>query len=122
MKYKIDLQKNNKLENFELQKNNIGTVHIQDKMGKDITNEANVLLTLSREALLGFGKSLIRYAHEKEALGGPLHFYRTTDPEELPETLGLILTPQSVEPILGEKLEKSIDQIIKKQDDKHDKL
>jgi hypothetical protein len=122
MKYKVELQKNTEFENFELHKNNIGTVHIQDKMGKDITNEANILLTLSREALLGFGKSLIRYAYEKEIMGGPLHFYRTTDTDELPETLGLILIPQSVEPILGEKLEKSIDQIIKEQDNKYEKL
>lgn len=111
MKYTLTLKRPGALETYEKNRDNVATVDVRGKNGKLIKN-CTVKLYLSKNAMLGLGKSLIRYAHEQGGMSSPLHFYRLQRGEDLMENLGIFIATESVEPIIGEDVFKTIDEII----------
>jgi len=108
MKYTVQLKPTLKIEAFEEKRDNTALIYIQNKEGRNTTNQCRVEVRLNKDALLGFGKSLIRYAYEREKIGGPLQMHPIR-PKDIMQTLGLVLHPESVEVIIGENLDKTID-------------
>lgn len=111
MKYKVVVKKPKILEDFEKKRDNVATVIVRS-YGKEIKN-CTVKLYLNKNAMLGMGKSLIRYAHNKEGMKSPLHFYRIHPGEDLMQNLGIFLASKSIEPIIGNAELGIIDDIIK---------
>ena len=101
MKHIVLLKKSYALENFEKEGNNIVSLHVQDISGNNITNDCKVQLTISKNGLLGLGKELIRYAYEPNKEGHHWHLDPARPNTSLVQTLGIFLTPQSIEPIIG---------------------
>ena len=87
MKYILALNKFLEVENFEKKRNNTAYIHIKNKKGEYITDQCTVKIILNNDGMLGLGKSLIRYAYEKEKIGGPLHFYKAQPDKAIIETL-----------------------------------
>ncbi len=112
MKYILALNKSLEVENFEKNRDNTTYIHVKNKKGEYITDQCTVKIILNDDGMLGLGKSLIRYAYEKEKVGGPLHFYKAQPNEAIIETLGIILVPESAEPIIGENIDKPIDEYL----------
>lgn len=114
MKYTILLKKIESPENFDEKRDNIVYINVKTIAGKNITNESKVTILLNKDSMLGLGKSLIRYAYEKEKVGGPFHFSPIRPNEGIIETFGIILLPQSAALILGENIDKPIDDYLNK--------
>jgi hypothetical protein len=72
---------------------------VYNKKGLNITADCKVMFSLSRNAMLGLGISLIR-SHQKNKNCGPQHFYPIKSDEDIVQTLGLLLAPNSVESII----------------------
>jgi hypothetical protein len=119
MKYIVQLSNNLKPEDFEKKRDNTALVYIQNKEGHCIPDQCIISVNFNQDALLGFGKSLIRYAYERQNIGGPLHI-RPIKPKDIVQSLGLVLHPKSVEVIIGENLDKTINAYLKKEDNTHD--
>jgi len=115
VKYKVVIKKPNALENFEKKRDNVATVSIRKKEKLSCEGE-RVNLFLSKSAMIGLGKSLIRWAKEKEKFKNDvLHFYRMKPSEDLVQNLGVFVASDSVEPIVGIENSETIDSIIKTQ-------
>lgn len=112
MNYIVLLKKTDLVENFEKEKNNTASLQIQDVNGNNVTNNCKVKLTISRNGLIGLGKELIRYAYTVEKEGSHWHLDPARPDEGLVQTLGIFLTPQSAEPIIGYSELGQIDQIL----------
>jgi len=100
MKYKVEIAKPQSLEIFEKNRDNTASICIRSKKGEKLPH-CEVRLYLSKNAALGLGKELIRYACEKEKAINPWHFYHAQPDSDITQTLGILLAPDSVEPILG---------------------
>lgn len=90
------------LENFEKADNNLCRVILLDtKQGNKILDPSNymVQLQLSRDGLLGLGNELIRLAHKFHS--GLHHHLMPSEREPFSQTLGIVLTPDSCETIIG---------------------
>lgn len=112
MKYVVNLDRISGAENFDEKKDNILLVHVKGIGGEDIASKCKVKFSLSKDSMLGLGKSLIRYAHEKEKIGGPLHFDKMRPNNGIIATLGVFLIPESVELIVGEHTDEPINQYL----------
>ncbi len=111
MKYEVSIQKNQEIEPFEKNRDNIGMLYVQEIDG--INNKTcKIKLSMSKSAMLELGKKLIRDALEVEG-ECILHFYPTRPDCSIVETLGVFLHPDSVEPIVMDDIEPSIDNILK---------
>lgn len=97
MKYVIDIE-DDENDKFDIPADNVGTVKVYDKENNDITSKSKVQLFLSRNALLGLGTELIRFAHQYRE---GKHFH--IDPAEadyIVQSLGIFLAPNSAELIV----------------------
>ena len=113
MVYKVCLTKPVAQEDFEKHQNNVATISIQDKKGNFVTDNCNIVLSLSKNAMLGLGKELIREVHREGHSGDMTHFYPARPGEGLVISFGIIIHPESVEPILGNDDFESIDSYTK---------
>ncbi len=86
-------------------------ITVQTIQNADNIKDCKVQLFMSKNAMLGLGKELIRAAHEK-GVGDITHFYPSTSHPGYSQTLGVIVHPESVEPILGDDEFETIDNII----------
>lgn len=107
MKYVIDIE-NDENDDFERLADNVGVLQVFDCNGNEITKSSKVSLFLSKNALIGLGTELIRLAHNyKEGR----HYHLEPASKELTvQTLGVFLTPDSCELIVGCSDEKNIDE------------
>lgn len=99
MKYEVVIKKNKEKDEFEIIGDNTAIMWVNDKQGEKITKPCNVKLYLSRNAMLGLGKELIRAA-QRDFKGDVWHFYPVQSRESIYESLGIILMPESVEPVV----------------------
>ncbi len=113
MKYTVLLTKPSEKEYFEKEQNNVAVISVTTKTGKNITNDCLVTIVLNKDAMLGLGKSLIRFAYEKDKVG-PLHFYKIESNSGVIQTLGICLAPESAEPIIGKHVDKPIFEYLNK--------
>jgi len=100
MEYKVKLKRTS-IEDFEKDRNNTAILTLQAKDSFQLPKTCEVKLFLSKNATLGLGKSLIRYAHEKRKVGHHWHLDPIRPNESLVQTLGIYVLPDSVEPIVG---------------------
>lgn len=107
MKYVIDIE-NDENDDFEKQANNVGVLQIYDDKGNNITESSKASLFLSKNALLGLGTELIRLAHNYQE--GRHYHIEPANEEMMVQTLGIFLTPESSELIVGCSEEDVIDK------------
>ena len=101
MKYSVDIKKPITIEDSEISKNNIIDLYIQDESGQNITKQCKIIAHLSKDAMLGLGKSLIRRATGNYERGNPMHL----DPiiqNYIVQAYGIFLHPKSVATIIGD--------------------
>lgn len=98
MKYEVDIN-NDDNDVFENKADNVGMLQVFDNEGNEITEQSTVSLFLSENALLGLGTELIRMAHNYKE-GKHYHVEPATN-DLMVQTLGLFLTPDSSELIVG---------------------
>ena len=110
VKYVIDIE-NDENDEFESKADNVGVLQVFDNVGNDITKQSKVSLFLSENALLGLGTELIRLANNYTE--GRHHHIRPADKEMMVQTLGIFLTPDSSELIVGCSDEDVIDEYFK---------
>lgn len=110
MEYKVNLKKIG-TEDFEKDRNNSARASVQNNDGDDLTNKSRVKLFMSKNAMLGLGKELIRAAHRK-VKADVWHFYPAKEIGNIHETFGIVLMPESVEPILIDDEPVEIDKIL----------
>lgn len=110
MKYVIDIE-NDANDEFEYLSDNVGVLQVFDSKGNDITKSSKVCLFLSRNALLGLGTELIRLAHNYNE--GRHYHIEPASKEMIVQTLGIFLTPDSSELIVGCSDEDVIDEYFK---------
>ena len=65
MKYEVNLKKAEFTEPYERDKTNVMSIYVDKKYCNNNDIKYNVKLSLSKNAMLGLGKALIRYAHTK---------------------------------------------------------
>ncbi|PEL10252.1 hypothetical protein [Bacillus sp. AFS017336] len=98
--YNINLVNNSDEEEvFETEGNNIAEVTVIDNNGINITKDCSVMISLSKNALIGLGSELIRLAHDYK---DGKHFH--IDPiskGNVVQSLGIMLHPESCELIVG---------------------
>ncbi len=111
MYYEILLQKYNCKNTFKKNRDNIALFYVKDTTGNKTNETCKIELSMSRSAMLELGKELIRDGFEEGS--GVLHFYPTRPGSGITETLGVFLHPNSVEPIIIDDIEPSIDELIK---------
>ncbi|MFF2876932.1 hypothetical protein ACFVR2_11495 [Gottfriedia sp. NPDC057991] len=86
-------------EVFEIEGNNIAEVTVLDSNGNNITNDCRVMISLSKNALIGLGTELIRLAHNYK---DGKHFH--IDPiskGNVVQSMGIMLHPESCELIVS---------------------
>ncbi|EIT86170.1 hypothetical protein A374_06211 [Fictibacillus macauensis ZFHKF-1] len=110
MNYLIDLE-NDENDDFERLADNVGVLQVFDSNGNEITKSSKVSLFLSKNALIGLGTELIRLAHNYKE--GKHHHIDPASKEMMVQTLGVFLTPDSCELIVGCSDEKVIDDYFK---------
>jgi hypothetical protein len=100
--YVVNLNPNfDDLEDFEEEDNNLCRGILLDRRQGKILNPSNyrVQLQLNRDGLLGLGKELIRFAHKYH--NGEHHHLMPSKIESFSQTLGIVLTSDSCETIIG---------------------
>lgn len=107
MKYVIDIE-NDDNDKFESKADNVGVLQVFDNKGNDITKQSRVTLFLSRNALLGLGTELVRLAHNYKE--GKHYHIEPANKDMMVQTLGIFLTPESSELIVGCSDEDVIDE------------
>ena len=117
MEYKINIPRIQGIESYEQNNENVASIIVQDKDGHNITKTCKVELYISRTAMLELGKELIRDTYRKNG-GDVFHFYRAGTGLGINETLGVILHPISVEPIIIDGVGKPIETYL--EDSTHD--
>lgn len=110
MKYVIDL-KNDEHDEFESKADNVAVLQVFDNEGNEITKQSKVSLFLSKNALLGLGTELIRLAHNYKE--GKHYHIEPASEDMMVQTLGVFLTPDSSELIVGCSDEDVIDEYFK---------
>jgi len=114
MEYKVNLTRPVRpaTDSFENDDDNLLAVEVLSK-GKHISQDCRVMLTFSRNGLIGFATELLRHAHEwKES--GHLHIYHIVPDEDLVQRVGVYLTLGSSEVILVfSDFEKTIEELAK---------
>lgn len=86
-------------------------MQVFDSKGNDITKSSKVYLFLSKNALLGLGTELIRLAHNYRKRK---HYHiEPANKEMMVQTLGIFLTPDSSELIVGCSDQGVIDEYFK---------
>lgn len=110
MKYVIDI-KNDEHDEFESKADNVAILQVFDNEGNDITRQSKVTLFLSENALLGLGTELIRLAHNYKE--GKHYHIEPASEDMMVQTLGVFLTPDSSELIVGCSDEDVIDKYFK---------
>lgn len=111
MKYTVELNKPAQIEIFEQKKDNVVRIYVQVEQGNYITNQSIVRLSLSRDAMIEFGKALICQSLKNDD-GDMTHFYPTRPNEGRVISYGLMIHPDSVEPIVGDDDFDPIDSYI----------
>jgi hypothetical protein len=115
MKYSIKLKKTRIKEDFEINKDNIVDIYIQDKCGKNITMQCKVIAYLNKDDMLGLGKSFIRRATGYYNRGNPMHL----DPirrNGIVQTYGIYLHPMSIAAIIGDNSDELIVKYVQDQE------
>lgn len=110
MKYVIDI-KNDEHDEFESKADNVAVLQVFDNEGNEITKQSKVSLFLSENALLGLGTELIRLAHNYKE--GKHYHIEPASEDMMVQTLGVFLTPDSSELIVGCSDEDVIDEYFK---------
>jgi hypothetical protein len=102
MKYSVMFIKKDLIkEDFEINKDNMVDLYIQNKYGQNVTEQYKIVACLSKDAMLGLGKSLIRRATGYYERGDPMQIM----PARKGHTMfayGICLHPQSIETIIGD--------------------
>jgi len=110
VKYVIDI-KNDEHDEFESKADNVAVLQVFDNEGNEITKQSKVSLFLSENALLGLGTELIRLAHNYKE--GKHYHIEPASEDMMVQTLGVFLTPDSSELIVGCSDEDVIDEYFK---------
>ncbi|MCT4782081.1 MULTISPECIES: hypothetical protein [Exiguobacterium] len=109
MRYEIDLKNDEDDDYYELA-DNVGTVEVLDQEEESPHKHPRVMISLSRNAMIGLGTELIRMAHRFE-IGRHMHI----EPMEeglVCQSMGVFLTPESSELIIMCGDEKDVDSYI----------
>lgn len=109
MRYEFDLI-DDEHDEFEQLADNVGTVLVLDQNGESARQQPRVMISLSRNAMIGLGTELIRMAHRFE-VGRHVHV------EPMMEGLvcqrrGVFMTPESSELIIACGDELDVDSYI----------
>lgn len=101
MKYIFDIERDyEKIESYQEEDNNLAKIEIIDPNGKIINGkDYRILILLTKEALLGLGTELIRYAHHCKN-DNQRHLRRITK-DKVIQNMGIYLTPESNELIIS---------------------
>jgi hypothetical protein len=110
MKYLIDIE-NEENDDFEKTADNVGVLQVFDSNGNEITKTSKVSLFLSKNALIGLGTELIRLAHNYKE--GKHYHVEPASKDRMIQSLGVFLTPDSCELIVGCSDGKIIDEYFK---------
>ncbi len=114
MAYTVHLKKAGEIEEFEKQRENVLLIAVQDINGNYLNKNCVVKISMSKNAMLGFGKGLIRSAYKKIGRGG-WHFDPCRSSDTYPMNLEIMLHPESIEFIFNEDGTETIDKIIEEQ-------
>lgn len=109
MRYEFDLI-DDENDEFEQLADNVGTVLVLDHNGESTRQQPRVMISLSRNAMIGLGTELIRMAHRFE-VGSHMH----VDPIQeglVCQSMGIFLTPESSELIIACGDELDVDSYI----------
>lgn len=99
MNYLVEPKKIGYLEYFEKNNDNTSEIIIRNKDGINITHRCKVKLSISKNGMIGLAKELIRETFEADPLT-PNHFYPAKPNQEIVQTLGILLAPDSAEPLM----------------------
>lgn len=109
MKYCFDLNDDD-MDEFDISFENVGTVLVL-KDGIRVTDDQyKVMLTLSKNGMIGLGTELIRLAHQFE-IGRHSHIEPITEGLVV-QSMGIFLTPESRELIVACGDETDVDSYI----------
>lgn len=109
MRYEFDLT-DDENDEFEHLADNVGTVLVLDQNGESARQQPRVMISLSRNAMIGLGTELICMAHRFE-IGNHMH----VDPIQeglVCQSMGIFLTPESSELIIACGDESDVDSYI----------
>lgn len=101
MKYVISLENHNDTETVSEAEKTLAHSQVKTK-GSEATSlkDYTIQLSMSRNALLGLGTELIRWAHKKDQINKHWHIDPIRANSGAVQTLGIYLTPESVELII----------------------
>jgi len=109
----IEINPSDEVEEFEEQDRNVAKVQVRLPSGDIVgSEEYTVVITLSRNAMLGIGKELIRSAYKDEDRTPHNWHLRPTDPSLPTQILGVFLHPDSCELIVGEQEMGTLENIL----------
>lgn len=110
MKYSVNIKNPITREEFEINKDNIVDLYIQDECGKNVTKQFKIIASLSKNAMIGLGKSLIRRATGYYEYGNPMQIMPARKGHVM-LAYGICLHPQSIETIIGDNSIDSVEPI-----------
>lgn len=118
MTYRVALEKENKVEEFENRKN-VLLVIVQSDTGAYLSDGYHVKISLSKNAMLGFGTELIRCGAVKEGVVG-MHMDPSRPNSSIVFGMGFTLLPESAPCVFSSWEEKNIDELLEEQkNEKH---
>ncbi|WP_337873996.1 hypothetical protein [Exiguobacterium sp.] len=106
MRYYIELYDDSN-DRFEFDEDNVGTVKILDGGDEVLGGNYRVMLTLSKNGMIGLGTELIRMAHQFE-IGRHDHIEPMVE-DFIVQRMGVFLTPESREIIVACGTEREVD-------------
>lgn len=101
MKYEVDIKKIELIEPYEQEQNNVMHVYAQKKINIDSGTKYKIVLSLSKNAMLGLGKELIRYAYLNRKPGHHVHLEPIEPGKPQVQAMGIYLLPASIPGIVG---------------------
>jgi hypothetical protein len=99
MNYSVGPRKTGYLEHFEKNNDNTAEIAIRGKNRLNITHKCKVEISISKNGMIGLAKELIRETFEANPLT-PIHFYPARPNHGIVQTVGILLVPNSAEPIM----------------------
>lgn len=120
MKYEVDIKKIESTESYEKEKTNVMQVYAQKKHENNEITKCSVQFLLSKNAMLGLGKELIRYAYLETRVDHHFHLDPIVPGQPRVQALGVLLEPHSIAGIIGHGEFGSIVSILQESDKNHE--
>lgn len=114
MKHIIDIE-NDENDRFDILADNVAKLEVYDEDGNNISKTSRITLFMSKNALLGLGTELIRLSYKYKE-GRNYHIDPVIE-DYMIQSLGIFLTPNSSEIVIGCCDMKVIDEYLKDEKD-----